>query len=261
MRKSASLLNIHHLQIFRERSILKDFSWKIQANEQWVIIGPNGSGKTSLLSAITGYLTPSAGTLEVLGFTYGNSDWRALRKKVGMVSSALVAMIHPQETAFNLVLSGKEAIVNYWGIKNTKDEKKALKILKDIDCLHLKDQTWETLSQGERQKILMGRALMANFKILILDEPCAGLDLVARENFIQFLQNTARSHKAPRMILVTHHIEEVPPAFTHALLIKDGKIFISGKKIEVFNSKNISKLFDRKILVKRIKNRYLAHLV
>lgn len=260
MKSSLPILEVKHLRLWRENPILEDLSWTLKKGEHWVILGPNGSGKSSLLAALTGYVTPSSGDITVLGQTYGKSDWRELRKKVGIVSTVLHSMIQQDESALKLVLSGKEAMINYWGKIPELALKKVRNILKQIHASHLEDRTWIQLSQGERQRILIGRALMADYKILILDEPCAGMDLVSKENFLNFLNSLIRKKNFPTLILVTHHVEEIIPIFKNVLLLKDGKVCASGEKTEVLNSKFLSKAFDCKISVQKKSLRYHAKI-
>lgn len=251
------VLSLKKLTIQREVPILQSIDWNIFPGEHWVILGANGSGKTSLLAALTAYLTPTSGEIEIFGQRYGETDWRELRKEIGIVSSTVHQMIREDETVLNVVVSGKEAIINYWGNPNSEEIKQAKKILKEIKSEKLKDRIWGYLSQGERQRILIGRALMANPKILILDEPCAGLDLVARENFLKFLNQLAKKKKGPTLILVTHHVEEIVQNFTHLLILKNGKVLAAGKK-SILNSKIISEAFQAKIKIQKSKNRFSA---
>ncbi len=260
MKKTSIILDIKNLRLWRENPILEGISWTLRKGEHWVILGPNGSGKSSLLGALTGYVTPSSGEITVLDQSYGQSDWRELRKKVGIVSTVLHSMIQQDESALKLVLSGKEAMINYWGKIPDIELKKARSILKQIHADHLEDRTWIQLSQGERQRILIGRALMADYKILILDEPCAGMDLVSKENFLHFLGLLIRKKNFPTLILVTHHVEEIIPLFKNVLLLKEGKVCASGKKTEILNSKFLSKAFGCKISVQNKSGRYRAKI-
>jgi len=232
----------------------------VMPGENWVILGPNGSGKTSLLAALTAYLTPSSGTIEVLGQKYGETDWRELRKKIGIVSSAIQQMIREDETALGAVVSGKEAMINFWGKAGASDLRKAHKILKGVECVSLADRPWGYLSQGERQRVLIGRALMADPRILILDEPCAGLDLVAREHFLGFLQKMTQEKKSPALILVTHHVEEIMPGFTHVMILKKGKVLASGEKKKTMTSRSLRRAFGAPIHLEESKGRYRARV-
>lgn len=256
-----TILQVANLCVWRKIPILQNISWTIKRGEHWVILGPNGSGKSTLLGTLTGYLTPSSGTMTVLGHTYGQSDWRELRKKVGIVSTVIHSMIQPDETALKLVLSGKEAMINHWGKIPPEDFQEAQKILKQIQGSHLADRNWIELSQGERQRILIGRALMADYQILILDEPCAGMDLVARENFLNFLEKWVQKKNFPALVLVTHHVEEISPVFKNILLLGDGKVLASGPKEKILNSLLLSKAFKSKIRVEKKSGRYQARVL
>ena len=226
-----------------ETLILDDLSWAVQKGEHWVILGANGSGKTSLLSALTGNLSPTSGEVSVLGETFGESDWRELRKHIGLVSSSVRQMMADHEPALTTVISGKYAMIDYWGRIKSADRAAAARILGLVEATHLADRRWEVLSQGERQRILIGRALMAKPRLLILDEPCAGLDPVAREHFLAFLQRLGTQRGAPALIFVTHHVEEIMPAFTHALLLREGRVVMGGKKDDVLTSARLSEVF------------------
>jgi iron complex transport system ATP-binding protein len=250
-RKQSTILNVRGLRVERSATvILNDVSWRVNRREHWAILGANGSGKTSLLNAVTAYLSPTAGTIEVLGERYGESDWRELRKRVGLVSSSVRQMMVDDEPALETVVSGKYATIDYWGELSTADRKRAAQILKKIECSYLAARPWLVLSQGERQRVLIGRALMSNPPLLILDEPCAGLDPVAREHFLQFLQTLGRRKSAPTLILVTHHVEEVMPVFSHVLLLKAGRILAQGRKTEVLTSELLSRAFGSRIRLK-----------
>src|SRR5688500_5600320 len=179
------------------------------------ILGANGSGKTSLLNALTGYMTPTAGRITVLGRTFGRADWRELRLHIGLVSSSIRQMMANDEPALFTVASGKYAMIDFWGKLTRQDKSQAERILRQIECAHLVRRTWQVLSQGERQRVLIGRALMAKPSLLILDVPCAGLDPVARERFLLFIERLGRARNAPTIVLVTHHVEEITPVFSH----------------------------------------------
>jgi iron complex transport system ATP-binding protein len=256
MKSSQPLISVRKLSVVRDKTILDSLDWTVFPGQHWVILGANGSGKTSLLSALTAYLTPSDGEITVCGETYGESDWTELRKQVGLVSSSVRQRIDDSETALDVVVSGKYAVINFWGTPNTADKKKARQILRDTECNHLADHYWLYLSQGERQRILIGRALMANLKILILDEPCAGLDPVAREKFLAFLMRLSKTKDCPALVLVTHHVEEIVPCFTHALLLREGKIVDSGPIAKTLTAKNLSHIFNAKINIRKSQGRY-----
>ena len=236
--------------------ILDDVNWHVQRGEHWVILGANGSGKTSLLSALTGYLMPTSGEVSLLGETYGESDWRELRKKVGLVSSSVRQMMADEEPALGTVASGKYAMIDFWGRLSRTDRATALRLLKQIECEHLAARPWRVLSQGERQRVLIARALMAKPRVLILDEPCAGLDPAAREHFLQFIQRLGAQKNSPTLVLVTHHVEEIMPVFSHLLVLKNGRVLAAGEKADALNSKNLSSAFHSRMQLQRTGNRY-----
>ncbi len=250
-------LEVSNLCIERgSTTILKGVDWRVLRGEHWVILGSNGSGKTSLLSALTGYLTPTRGEVQVLGERYGKSDWRELRRHVGIVSSSVRQMMHDEEPALKTIVSGRYATIDHWGRIKAADRVAALRVLRQIEALHLAERPWLVLSQGERQRILIGRALMARPQLLILDEPCAGLDPVARERFLAFLERLGAKSGAPSLILVTHHVEEITPVFSHILLLRSGEVLAAGKKSAVLTTPMLSKAFGAKCRLRRMAGRY-----
>jgi len=251
------VLDISNLTITRGSTpILRELSWRVQRGEHWVVLGPNGCGKTSLLSALTGYLMPTAGDIVLLGERYGESDWRALRMQVGLVSSSLRQMMGDTEPALETVASGRYAMIDFWGRPKPADRRRALQLLEEIECLHLARRPWAVLSQGERQRVLIGRALMADPKLLILDEPAAGLDPVAREHFLQFLGRMAARPGAPTLVLVTHHVEEIIPLFTHALLLREGRVVGQGALSLVLNSRCLGRTLGAEVQLRRSHGRF-----
>ena len=243
-RRSDAVLEVRNLKIRRgDTHLLSGFSWKVARGEHWVILGPNGCGKTSLFAALLGYLSPTAGDVFVLGEEFGNSDWAELRKKIGLVSSSVRQMMAESEPAWITVASGKYAMIDFWGTPKKSDRAEALRILRETEAEHLAERPWAVLSQGERQRILIGRALMARPALLILDEPCAGLDPAAREHFLDFLERLGRKKNAPSLVLVTHHVEEIMPVFTHALIMKVGGKLCEGAIDRVLNSEIVERSF------------------
>ncbi|MEQ1852809.1 MAG: ABC transporter ATP-binding protein [Chthoniobacteraceae bacterium] len=256
-----TILDIRGLVVHRDGTLILDrLDWRVQRGEHWVILGANGSGKTSLLSALTGYLTPSAGEIELLGENYGNSDWRELRKRVGLVSSAIRQKVPDWDPAGLVVIGGKYAMLDYWGRVLRKDRIEAAKIMRAAECAHLAERNWGVLSQGERQRVLIARALMAKPAVLILDEPCAGLDPVAREHFLAFLQRLASRKVAgknsPTLLFVTHHVEEIVPSITHALLLRDGRVVAGGRKERTLTNSRLSDTFAASLRLRRRGGRY-----
>jgi len=221
-----------------------------------VILGANGCGKTSLLSALTGYLTPSSGSIEILGRRYGKCDWRELRKHVGLVSSSVRQLMADTEPALETVVSGKYAEIDLWRRISAADRRAAGRILRQIECQSLADRPWAFLSQGERQRVLIGRALMARPALLILDEPCAGLDPVARERFLGWINRLGLAPKAPTLMLVTHHVEEIVPAFTHALVLKKGETSARGPLREALTSAVLTRAFETPVRLRGRRGRF-----
>ena len=257
VKHSKIILSVSGLCIERGGTvILDDVNWRVERGQHWVILGANGSGKTSLLSALTGYLMPTSGEISVLGETYGRSDWRELRKNIGLVSSSVRQMMADDESALETVASGKYAMIDFWGRVTRTEKAQALKLLRQVECEYLAARPWRVLSQGERQRVLIGRALMAKPRVLILDEPCAGLDPAAREHFLQFIQRLGAQKNSPTLVLVTHHVEEIMPVFSHLLILKSGRVLASGEKVDVLNFKNLSTAFGARMQLQRSGSRY-----
>ena len=255
--KTPAILEVSGLCIRRAGTvILDDLHWRVGRGQHWAILGANGSGKTSLLSALTGYLMPTAGRIAVLGRRYGQADWRELRKHIGLVSSSIRQMMADSEPALQTVVSGKYAMIDFWGRPTAADRARGLRLLRQIQCEHLAERPWLFLSQGERQRVLIGRALMARPRLLILDEPCAGLDPAMREQFLQFLETLGRSPRAPTLVLVTHHVEEIMPVFSETLILKAGRVLAAGSKARVLTSSLLSDAFGSPCRLRRKSGRY-----
>lgn len=256
------ILNVVNLTIRRGRTaILRAVDWSVRPGEHWVILGANGSGKTSLLRALTGYFMPTAGTVQVLGETYGESDWRDLRQRVGLVSSTLRQMMVEDEPALHTVASGRHAVIDLWGEPTVAEKRVARHWLRQVAAEYLAERPWRVLSQGERQRVLIARALLAQPALLILDEPCAGLDPVAREQFLKFLQRLTRQPQAPALVLVTHHVEEIVPGFSHLLLLRRGRILVADRKRAVLTEPNLAATFGRPVRLTRAHGRYALRIV
>jgi len=263
---SPPILEVTRLRIERGRTvILRDVSWRVDPGQHWVILGPNGCGKTSLLKALTAYLTPTRGTIDLLGRRFGHTDWRDLRTHIGLVTSAVHHLIPPAEPAVDTVISGKYAQLDLWGPVSRADRRRARRILRAVGAAQLADREWVLLSQGERQRVLVGRALMARPRLLILDEPCAGLDPVAREHFLHFLDRLARRTRAPAghqagptLVLVTHHLEEIMPAFTHVLVMKAGRVVAAGPRRAALTAATLGAAFAARVRLARRAARWQA---
>lgn len=258
-RNARPILALSGLSISRgSTAILRGIDWRVRRGEHWVILGPNGCGKTSLLKAMMGYFSPSHGSLSVLGQEYGRADWRDLRLQIGIVTSALQASIPPAEVALETVVSGKFAQLDLWAHPSKTDWTAARKWLRLLGGEHLAQREWLYLSQGERQRVLIARALMAKPKLLILDEPCAGLDPVAREEFLHFMDRITRH--GPSLVLVTHHVEEITPGFTHALVLRQGSVLAAGPLRRVITARTLSQAFGARINIGRRAGRLSARV-
>ncbi|MCA0172562.1 ATP-binding cassette domain-containing protein [Bacillus sp. RAR_GA_16] len=223
--------------------ILSDISFTIEEGQHQAIIGLNGSGKTTLLQFIYGAIWPLlrySPVIEVFGQRLGQTDLNELRKSIGWVSSAFTERISPMQAVIEVVISGKFASAGLYEHVTEEDKEHAEELMNEWGLAHLKNKSFGICSQGEKQKILIARALMASPKLLILDEPCTGLDLYSREKLLAHVERLAKQENRPTMIYITHHIEEIAPAFTHAMLMENGTIAAKGKKEDVITSKNLS---------------------
>lgn len=245
------ILEVSNLTVRRDAPIIRKLNWIVHRGEHWVILGANGCGKTTLLSALNGYMTPSSGMISVLGATYGQTDWRNLRPQLGYVSNSLTRQIEPDETAAEVVASGPDAIINTWTIPTAAEAKMARRLLGAWHCRALADRWWGVLSQGERQRVLIARALAAKPAILLLDEPCAGLDPVARALMLRLIEKQAARKNGPALVLITHHVEEITPAFTHVMLMRKGRVVDAGPISKTLNRKNLSATFNADIQLSR----------
>ena len=242
---------------YEDRSALTGVTWKIMEGESWTLIGPNGAGKTSLVSIINGYRWPSEGEVSVLGERFGETDLRELRSRVGFISAYLEGWIAPEERVVNLIVAGRHGSTRTWSRLTRAERSKALSLLRTMGCEELIDKTVNQLSQGERQKVLIARALMSDPKLLVLDEPCDGLDLASRESFLDGLEMVAK-RRSTAIVYVTHRVDEIPPGFTHALLLKGGRILAAGKIANTLTSENLSKCFGLSVRLQKVEGRYYS---
>lgn len=247
---SQHAVRLDHITFMRDHTtILHDISLLIEKGQHWTIIGPNGSGKTSLISIINGYHFPSEGEAKVLGRKFGKTDLRELRLHIGEASSEIKNMIHTQDSVIDIVLSGKFATIGLYVTPSLKDKLRAKLLLEFFGLSEKEDRPFNILSSGEQQKTLLARALMPEPELLVLDEPCAGLDMGAREELLDAIQKMCKVPGGPTLILVTHHIEEIIPAVTHALALRQGRVVAQGNKKEVLTGEVLSRTFDLSIEV------------
>jgi len=225
------------------RPILQDVFWEIEPSVHWAVLGANGSGKTTLLQLLAGYLWPTQGEITVLGHRFGGVDLRELRKKIGWVASFLQTPVPFSQKPLDFVVSGKFASLGIYDSPGEEDYFRARELARRMECDDALDRPYGVLSQGEKQRLLVARALMAGPRLLILDEPCSGLDLVARERLLTTLEQLGSSPEGPNLVLVTHHLEEIVPAFHRVLLLKDGRVLASGPKEEILRGDRLREAF------------------
>jgi len=231
------------------KEILSGVNWRVDQGQHWAILGLNGSGKTTLLNILNGYIWPTKGTVSVLGERYGNVDLRELRKKIGWVSSSLQEKLYVRDLTQDVVISGKFASIGLYDTPTDEDRERAIELMKQLGCEHLIGRPYNTCSQGEKQKTLIARALMASPELLILDEASNGLDFLSRENLLSSINQLAEQPNAPTMLYVTHHIEEILPVFSHTLFIRRGEVMMQGKTSDLLHSNPLSDFFETPVHV------------
>lgn len=232
--------------IRKGKTIIENFHWSVRKGEHWVILGLNGSGKTSILNLLTGYSWKTSGHIEVFGHIYGQTYLQKIRKRIGIVSTSIDNRYQAKsyEIVKNIVRSGKYAEIGLHTPMDEEDEQQVSFYLEKFHLTPLSETPYAYLSQGERQRVMIARAFMARPELLILDEPCTGLDIYAREQLLKTLQSLQTLKNCPTIIYVTHHLEEILPFFTHVLLLHEGKVVASGKKEHVLTEENLEKTFQ-----------------
>jgi iron complex transport system ATP-binding protein len=240
-------------------TILDTLDWTVADGERWVVLGPNGSGKTTLLRVASLYLHPTTGEVEVLGGRLGRVDVRRWRTRIGLVSPAFADLLRHDVTVVDVVMSAREAALEtWWHSYGPDDRAHALDLLDRTGTAALADRSFGTLSSGERQRVLLARSLWGDPGLVLLDEPTAGLDLGAREDLVTRLAGLAADPTTPPTVLVTHHVEEIPAGFTHALLLRDGRIVACGPLASVLTAEALSRTFGVPLALDRRDGRYAA---
>src|SRR5215468_3682783 len=239
--------------------LLADISWSVELDERWVVLGPNGAGKTTLLQLAAAQLHPSTGTARVLGEQLGQVDVFELRPRIGLASAAMAGRMPAGERVVDLVMSAGYAVLGRWREEYApSDEGRARGLLYQLGVQHVADRRFGTLSEGERKRVQIARALMTDPELLLLDEPAAGLDLGGREDLVRRLAALARDESAPAIILVTHHVEEIPDGFTHVLMLREGKVVAAGAVDSTLTADNLSKTFGLPLTLLRLEDRWTA---
>ncbi len=239
------------------KTILDQINWQVYKNENWVIFGLNGAGKTSLLKIIAGYMQPSTGQVKVLGKEFGRYDLRELRKSIGWVSSSLKEMFYPSETVDEIVIGARDAVIRMLRKPERAESERALILLELVGCEQLAVRQFSTLSDGERQRVLIARALYNQPALLVLDEPVTSLDYLAREELLIILERLAADHQSPALIFVTHRFEDIPrQIFSKVMLLDQGRIHSIGRLDEIMTDANLSDFFGCPVAVKMWNGRF-----
>jgi iron complex transport system ATP-binding protein len=246
---------------FDGTAALTQVDWVVEPGEHWIVIGPNGCGKTTLLQVIGAFRHPTSGTARVLGRRLGRTDVRELRKEIGFTGASLGRSLRPGVTALEAVVTARyAALETWWHTYNDEDWARARWLLDDAGCTHLAGRTIGTLSEGERQRVLLARTFMAAPGLIVLDEPAAGLDAAGRELLVAQLGRRAADPESPPMVLVTHHTEEIPPGFTHCLLLRAGRALAQGPLEDTLTSENLAACIGVDLVIDRRGPRWFSFL-
>jgi iron complex transport system ATP-binding protein len=257
---SEPVVEIRDVDVVRgESHLLRSVDWTVRSDERWVLLGPNGAGKTTLLQLAAAQLHPTRGEVRVLGETMGAVDVFELRPRIGLTSAALAQRISAGERVGDVVVSAGYAVLGRWRERyDVHDLTRAAMLMQQWGVAPLAHRPFGTLSEGERKRTQIARALMTDPELLLLDEPGAGLDLGGREDLVSRLTGLARDHFAPAQVLVTHHVEEIPPGYSHALVLREGRVLAAGPTPEVLTDPVLSEAFGLPLQVQRENGRYSA---
>jgi iron complex transport system ATP-binding protein len=242
-----------------DNTLLDDINWEVEEGQRWVVLGPNGAGKTTLLELAAGRIHPTSGVAGVLGEVLGVVDVFELRPRIGLSSAAFADRLSADELVHDVVVTASYGIVGRWHESyDALDHERATELLESLGAAHLRERKFGTLSEGERKRVQIARALMTDPELMLLDEPAAGLDLGGREDLVTRLGLLAADIEAPALIVVTHHVEEIPPSFTDALLMRDGRIVAAGPVELTLTAANLSETFGLPLVVERHGDRWSA---
>jgi iron complex transport system ATP-binding protein len=255
-----TVISFDRVSVIRNGNFLvRGLSWQVELDERWVVLGPNGAGKTTLLNLASGRMHPSRGVAWILGERLGKTDVNELRTRIGLTTGRLADQVPPNERVVDVVVTAAWSVVGRWRENyDLQDEARARALLAQLGMSALAEREFGTLSEGERKRTQIARALMTDPELMLLDEPTAGLDLGGREDLLARLTELAEDPDAPAMVLVTHHVEEIPPGFTHAMLLREGTVVAAGLLGETLTADNLSKTFGLPLIVQRAGDRYTA---
>jgi iron complex transport system ATP-binding protein len=256
----SSVLKFSDVSVVRDgNTILGGIDWKVQDSDRWVVLGPNGAGKTTLLQLAAAQIHPSSGKVKILDDSLGKVDVFELRPRIGFASTALARRVPRDERVLDVVLTAAYSVTGRWNESYDEvDERRAQRVLTEWKLGHLGNRRFGDLSDGEQKRVQIARSVMTDPELLLLDEPAASLDLGAREELVGLLGGFASSSTSPAIVMVTHHVEEIPPGFTHALLLAEGRVAASGELDEVITSENLSDAFGLALNVTRDGGRFAA---
>ena len=254
------VLELAGVTVRRGNTLLLDsVDWTVDEGDRWVVLGPNGAGKTTLLQVAAGRMHPTTGVAGILGEVLGTVDVFELRPRIGLSSAALAERLPAAERVSDVVVTASYGVVGRWRERYDRlDHERAVELLGAVGARHLADRVYGTLSEGERKRVQIARALMTDPELMLLDEPAAGLDLGGREDLVRRLGELAADDTAPALVLVTHHVEEVPPAFTHLLLLREGRVVAAGPVEETLTGDNLAATFGMPLTVERHGSRWTA---
>ena len=256
----AAVLELVDVTVRRGDSVLLDrVSWTVEEDERWVVLGPNGAGKTTLLQIASAQLFPTQGTVDVLEERLGTVDVFELRPRIGLTSAALAERVPRHETVHDVVVSAAYGVLGRWReVYDDLDHDRAADLLRELGAKHLAPRTFGTLSEGERKRVQIARALMSDPELLLLDEPAAGLDLGGREDLVSTLSLLAYDPESPATVLVSHHVEEIPPGFTHALLLRQGRVVAAGLLDQTLTEQTLAATFGMPLTLSHADGRWAA---
>src|ERR687889_228800 len=256
----APVLELAGVTVRRGDAVLLDeVDWTVEEDERWVVLGPNGAGKTTLLQVASAQIHPTAGVAGILGEVLGTVDVFELRPRIGLTSAALAERVPRQELVRDVVVSASYSVIGRWREEyHTLDHQRAAALLDELGVGRLAERTFGTLSEGERKRVQIARALMTDPELLLMDEPAAGLDLGGREDLVATLATLAADEEAPAVVLVSHHVEEIPPGFTHVLMLREGRVTASGPLEHVMTEENLAATFGMPLVLNHEAGRWSA---